>query len=89
MQETLFGLDKLAPRKAEAGPRDPYYSVRRRRNDWSRVTRDPAVATSYTESTKVGVDFRLGLARALSQLTPDQRQALRATIEGQTKRQAA
>ena len=89
VQETLFGLETLAANTPAASPRGPYHSGRRRRNDWSRVTRDPAVATSYTETTNLGVDFRLGLSRALAQLTPEQRRALRATVEGQTKRQAA
>ena len=89
IQETLFGAEQMAVGNAQDSHRGTSHFGKRRRTDWSRVTRDPAVATSYGESTKVAVDFRLGLARALAQLTPDQRRALRATVEGPTKRQAA
>jgi hypothetical protein len=89
VQESLFGAETIIARKSPGSGRGSSWSGRGRRGDWSRVTRDPAVAISYSETTNVGVDFRLGLARALAQLTPDQRRALRATVEGQSKRQAA
>jgi len=65
-------------------------TVRRlRRANQARVTRDPAVAVSYNESTRAATDFRLGLARALGQLSPEQRNALRATLESPARRSAA
>jgi hypothetical protein len=47
----------------------------------ARVTRDPAVAVSYSQAHETASDFRIGLARALAQLSPEQRAALRAKLE--------
>ena len=89
VQEAMFDAEPSTPRKGSSSDRAERGPARGRRNDWSRVTRDPAVATSYGETTKVAVDFRLGLARALAQLSPDQRRDLRATFERPSKRRAA
>jgi hypothetical protein len=89
VQESMFEGESGLSRSARKPGTAINGTTRGRRNDWSRVTRDPAVATSYSETTKVAVDFRLGLAQALAQLSPDQRRDLRATIERPAKRRAA
>lgn len=55
---------------------------------WSPVTRDPAVAASYAEGARLASDIRVGLARALDRLSPEQRQAIRASV-GPGRRQPA
>ncbi len=87
VQATLFDVERVKQRRDQAG--SGRISAKSRHANWSRVTRDPAVATSYGESIKVAVDFRLGLARALGQLSPEQRQALRETVDRPIKREAA
>ena len=89
VQESMFDAEPRAVRKSGQTGRVGYQTAKGRRGDWSRVTRDPAVAVSYAETTKVAVDFRLGLARALAQLSDDQRQALRARVDRPVKRRAA
>ena len=89
VQESMFEAEPGTRRQGRGTGRAADGPGKTRRNDWSRVTRDPAVAISYGETTKVAVDFRLGLARALSQLSPDQRRDLRATFERPSKKRAA
>lgn len=89
VQESMFDAEPGGRRPARGTGRGAYGPGKARRNDWSRVTRDPAVAMSYGETAKVAVDFRLGLAQALSQLSPDQRRDLRAAFERPSKRRAA
>ncbi len=59
------------------------------RLDRSRVTRDPAVALSYANGAAAASDFRLGLARAFTQLSPEQRDALRAVFRRERSTSAA
>lgn len=57
--------------------------------DRTRVTRDPAVALSHAAGSSAASDFRLGLARAFAALSPEQRDALRASLDGNHSRSAA
>ena len=59
------------------------------RVDRSRVTRDPDVAASYSRHATEANDFRLGLARALAALSPEERAALRAPLGSRESRSAA
>jgi hypothetical protein len=47
---------------------------------WTPITRDPAIALSHGEGTRLATDFRLGLARSLDQLAPDARVAIRRAL---------
>lgn len=59
------------------------------RLDWSRVTRDPAVAASYGNATRAASDFRVGLAKAYDKLSLEQRLAIRAALDPSRRRDAA
>ena len=81
IQETLFDTAPLARPASSAvvsvTARAPGYP---RRTDRSRVTRDPAVARSYSESAHSASDFRVGLARAFGRISDEERMALRARL---------
>jgi hypothetical protein len=91
IQESLFDASGLErPRPGSRLDSSKSGTVRRLRPASSvRVTRDPAVAASYTEAARAATDFRLGLARAFGQLTPEQRKAIRATLEAPARQSAA
>lgn len=89
IQESMFDADMGGTGGGRGNVTRAATSGKTRHTNWSRVTRDPAVAISYGETAKVAVDFRLGLALALSQLSDDQRRNLRANFERPTKRRAA
>ena len=55
---------------------------RRQRLDRSRVTRDAEVALSYEQTQQAQHEVKLGLAKALSRLSPEKRQALRELVSG-------
>ncbi len=91
VQGSLFDGDSVGgehgnPTRAGAKAR-PKHRVGRL--DWSRVTRDPAVAASYSDASRVASDFRVGLARAFGRLSPDERLAIRASLDRDSKRTAA
>ena len=91
IQESLFDATELERPRSGSRPDPPKSgSVRRLRvASRVRVTRDPAVAASHSETARIATDFRLGLARAYGQLTPEQRNAIRATLETPARRSAA
>ncbi|HUX86896.1 MAG TPA: hypothetical protein VMW65_07830 [Chloroflexota bacterium] len=59
------------------------------RGNWSRVTRDPAVASSHATGAALASDFRTGLANAFAQLTPEQRAEIRAAVGSRRSESAA
>ena len=80
VQRTLFDVPRTPT--ARAGRRGRIREVREvesnsPRLDRSRVTRDPAVAQSHGEGMRLASDLRVGLARALDQLPPEERQRIR------------
>jgi len=90
VQRSLFDEPGLAaPSQIAVTPRPRPQRRRRPRINYSRVTRDPAVAHSHDEGTRAAHDFRLGLAAALARLSPEQREALRASLHGGGTRSAA
>lgn len=91
IQMSLFndpGLRKPATPVLTRSARPP--AARRAiRIDHSRVTRDPAIATSHALSAAAASDFRTGLARAFGQLSPEAKEAIRASLYPERPRSAA
>jgi hypothetical protein len=89
VQAPLFEGDTKVAVKARSTPT----TSRTRRGvgslDWSRVTRDPDVAASYTTSSRAASDIRIGLARAFGNLAPEQRNAIRAALDPSRRPNAA
>jgi hypothetical protein len=56
---------------------------------WTPVTRDSAIAVSYSEGTRIATDFRLGLAASLGKLSPETRQAIRRAVDPPRRGNAA
>jgi|GEM_PF-5491619 len=52
------------------------------RVDHTRVTRDPEVARSHGESTRLASDLRVGLARVLDNVPPEERNRIRQMLAG-------
>jgi len=48
---------------------------------WTPVTRDPAIALSHGEATRIASDFRLGLAESLARIAPETRLAIRRALD--------
>ena len=83
VQRTLFDVPRSASRRAVR--RGQIREVREGesgspRLDRSRVTRDPAVALSHGEGVRLASDLRVGLARALDNLAPEERERIRAML---------
>jgi len=91
IQRSLFDESSLSVRSRISLARRAQSPDHRRQGkvDRTRVTRDPAVAMSHAASTAAASDFRLGLARAFAALSPEQREALRASLDGDHSRSAA
>jgi hypothetical protein len=83
VQRTLFDVPRRPSHQPER--RGRIREVRdgesgSQRIDHSRVTRDPAVAVSHGEGVRLASDLRVGLARALDSLAPEERQRIRAML---------
>jgi len=89
VQESLFpepssGRHEPATAKLTVSPRRHLV-----RTNWSRVTRDPAVASSHATGAALASDFRTGLANAFAQLSPEKRAEIRAAVGSQRTESAA
>ncbi|MGH2461458.1 MAG: hypothetical protein ACRDIY_21590 [Chloroflexota bacterium] len=91
IQRPLFDDAGLAARPRISLNRRAQSGANRRpgKVDRSRVTRDPAVALSHAAGSAAASDFRLGLAHAFAALSPEQREALRRSLDGSRSRSAA
>lgn len=83
VQRTLFDVPRSSSPRPER--RERIRAVREgeqgsQRIDRSRVTRDPAVARSHGEGVRLASDLRVGLARALDNLAPEERDRIRAML---------
>lgn len=88
IQGTLFdGRGETRGRPASAGRR--FESARSARAGWCPVTRDPAVAASHSEGTRIASDVRVGLARALDRLSPELRHSIREAVSARRSTVAA
>lgn len=88
IQRSLFDEPGVAQPTAIV-PTSRHGRARAPRVDRSRVTRDPAVALSHEARAVAASEFRLGLARAFGQLSPEQRQALFGSLQSASTRSAA
>ena len=52
------------------------------RLDHTHVTLDPAVARSHGETVRLASDLRVGLARALDNVAPEERERIRQMLSG-------
>lgn len=90
--QTSFLADTPATRPATRAHRQSGSGARGRREariDRSRVSRDPAVASSHAKSTVLASDFRQGLAIAFARLSAEQRAAIRSVLTERAPRTAA
>jgi|GEM_PF-5489193 len=79
-QEKAWTQGQLFPLEVPRGRRGDGKREHRRHVDRSRVTRDADVALSYEHSYVTQHEIKLGLAKALSQLSSEKREALRAML---------
>jgi hypothetical protein len=89
VQGSLFSDDSSLTEKKASKKRSVLGQRLSRQTGWLPVTRDPAVAQSHGEATRIAYDFRLALARSFDRLPTEMQQSIRRAVSPLRRETAA